>query len=66
LVLDTIQTRLDGSSFEIEIEFLSEDQNGKTLMTMIQRGFPTPELRDEHGRGLPNAFLQLQRIISSR
>jgi hypothetical protein len=32
-------------------------------MTMAQRGFPTAELRDEHKRGLPNAFARLHRHI---
>ena len=41
-----------------------EDHDGKTLMTMVQRGFPNVELRDEHERGLPNAFARLQRIVS--
>ena len=64
LLLATTETRLDGSSFKTELEFTFEDQDGKTLMTMVQRGFPTVELRDEHERGLPNAFARLQRIVS--
>jgi len=64
LVLATTETRLDGSSFEVELEFTFEDHDGKTLMTMVQRGFPNVELRDEHERGLPNAFARLQRIVS--
>jgi uncharacterized protein YndB with AHSA1/START domain len=64
LVLITTETRLDGSTFKTEIEFTFEEQNGTTLMTMVHRGFPTAELRDEHTRGLPNAFAQLQRMIS--
>ena len=34
----------------------SRATDGKTLMTMVQRGFPSAELRDEHRAGLPNAF----------
>jgi len=64
LVLATTETRLDGSSFEVELEFTFEDHDGKTLMTMVQRGFPNVELRDEHERGLPTAFTRLQRIVS--
>jgi hypothetical protein len=30
------------------------------LMTMIQRGLPTPELRDEHRAGVPNAFRRVR------
>ena len=63
LVLASIETRLDGSSFHTQLEFTFEDRNGKTLMTMTQRGFPTAELRDEHERGVPNAFARLERLI---
>src|SRR5918994_2733963 len=37
--------------------------DGKTLMTMVQRGFPSAELRDEHRAGLPNAFARLEQAI---
>ena len=64
LVLATTETRLDGSTFKTQIEFTFENQDGRTLMTMIHSGFPTAELRDEHTRGLPNAFARLQRLVS--
>jgi hypothetical protein len=35
-------------------------------MTMTQSGFPTAELRDEHARGLPNAFARLAHAIHAR
>ena len=66
LVLTTTESRPDGASFDIGIEFTFEEQDGKTLMTMTQTGFPTAELRDEHGRGLPNAFARLERAIRAR
>jgi uncharacterized protein YndB with AHSA1/START domain len=65
LVFDTTETRLDGSSFDFETEFTFEPQDDKTLMTMIQRGFPTAELRNEHGIGLPNAFARLVGLIAA-
>jgi hypothetical protein len=34
-------------------------------MTMIQRGLPTAELREEHRAGLPNAFARLERAIEN-
>jgi hypothetical protein len=34
-------------------------------MSIIQSGFPTPELRDEHRRGVPNAFARLKRAIQA-
>jgi hypothetical protein len=33
---------------------------------MTQSGFPTAELRDEHGRGMPNAVARLERAIHAR
>jgi uncharacterized protein YndB with AHSA1/START domain len=63
LVLRTTETRLDGSSFDTEVEFTFEEQEGKTLMTMIHTGFPSVELRDEHRIGVPNAFARLERAI---
>jgi uncharacterized protein YndB with AHSA1/START domain len=65
LVVDTTETRLDGSNLQFEVEFTFEAKEGKTLMTMMQRGFPTAELRDEHGRGLPNAFARLARLTAT-
>jgi uncharacterized protein YndB with AHSA1/START domain len=66
LLLDTTETRLDGSTLDFETEFTFEPQDGKTLMTMIQSGFPTAELRDEHGVGLPNAFARLINLVRGR
>ena len=66
LLMTTTETRLDGSSFETEMEFIFEEQHGKTLLRMFHRGFPTTELRDEHRRGLPEAFAQLDHFVSTR
>jgi uncharacterized protein YndB with AHSA1/START domain len=63
LVVDTTETRPDGSSLEFEIEFIFEARDGKTLMTMIQRGLPTAELRDEHRAGVPPALARLEHAI---
>jgi uncharacterized protein YndB with AHSA1/START domain len=63
LVVDTTETRADGSILEFETEFIFEERDGKTLMTMIQRGLPTPELREEHRVGLPNAFARVEQAI---
>jgi uncharacterized protein YndB with AHSA1/START domain len=66
LLMTTTETRLDGSSFDTEMEFVFEEQEGKTLMRLFHRGFPTTELRDEHGRGLPEAFAQLEKLVTRR
>jgi uncharacterized protein YndB with AHSA1/START domain len=66
LVLATTESRPDGSRFDFGTEFTFEARDGRTLMTMPQSGFPTAELRDEHGRGVPNAFARLERAIHAR
>jgi uncharacterized protein YndB with AHSA1/START domain len=66
LVLATTEFRADGSRLDFTTEFIFADQDGRTLMTMIQTGFPTAELRDEHARGLPNAFDRLERFTRAR
>ena len=63
LVVDTTENRPDGSVVEFEIEYIFEARDGKTLMTMIQRGLPTAELRDEHRAGAPPAFARLEQAI---
>ena len=65
--MTTTETRLDGSSFETEMEFVFEDEGGgRTRMTLRHSGFPTPELRDEHSVGLPKAFVQFALFVSAQ
>ena len=66
LLLSTTETRLDGSTLRFETEFAFEERDGGTLMTMIQRGLPTEQLRAEHARGVPNAFDRLEQYIRGR
>jgi uncharacterized protein YndB with AHSA1/START domain len=63
LLLDTTETRPDQSIVEYETEFIFEARDDKTLMTMIHRGLPTAELRDEHQAGVPDAFVRLEQAI---
>jgi uncharacterized protein YndB with AHSA1/START domain len=63
LLASTTETRLDGSTLRFETEFRFEASGKKTLMTMTQRGLPTAQLREEHRRGVPNAFARLQTLI---
>jgi uncharacterized protein YndB with AHSA1/START domain len=65
LVLDTTESRPDGSIVEYETEFTFEERDGKTLMTMNHRGLPTAELRDEHRAGVPDAFARLEQAIEN-
>ena len=61
LLLATTETRLDGSRLAFSTEFTFASRDGATLM--VQSGFPSDELRDEHGRGVPHAFDRLQRAL---
>jgi uncharacterized protein YndB with AHSA1/START domain len=63
LVLDTTESRPDGSIVEYETDFTFEERDGKTLMTMNHRGLPTAELRDEHRAGVASAFARLEQAI---
>jgi uncharacterized protein YndB with AHSA1/START domain len=63
LLFTTTETRLDGWSFDFETEILFDERGAQTMMTLIQRGFPTEELRREHTIGLPGAFAQLEDLI---
>jgi len=65
LVMATKEFRVDGSILSFTTEFTFADHDGGTLMTMIQTGFTVGEQRDEHARGLPNAFDQLERFTEA-
>ena len=64
ILLTTTETRLDGSSFDTRMEFAFEARDGGTLVTVVHAGFPTEALRDEHTRGVPNAFDRLGRTLA--
>jgi uncharacterized protein YndB with AHSA1/START domain len=63
LLLSTTETRLDGSTLQFGTEFTFDRSDGGTLMTMIQRGIPTEELRAEHSRGVPHAFDRVEFLV---
>ena len=63
LLVDTTESRPDGGVLRYETEFIFEERDGKTLMTMIHRGLPTAALRDEHQAGVPDAFTRLEQAI---
>ncbi len=63
LLLATTETRLDGSVLAFSTEFTFAPREGATLMSMVQSGFPSDELREEHGRGVANAFDRLERVL---
>jgi uncharacterized protein YndB with AHSA1/START domain len=56
----------DGSSFETDIVITFERQNGKTLMTIVQTGFPNEEHRDAHQGGWPGFIDRLEQVVTKR
>lgn len=66
IVLSTTETRLDGTTLRFETEITFEAADKGTLLTMVQRGLPTPELRAEHTRGVPHALDRLERHLNAR
>jgi len=66
LLLTTTETRLDQTTLVTETEITFEAHNGHTVMTIVQRGLPTAELRAEHERGLPNAVSRLAATVAAR
>ena len=59
-------TAPDGRSLETELEVTFQAEGHRTLMTVVQRGFPTPELRDIIGSGWPLALEQVERSVLAR
>jgi len=60
------ETGPDGSGFDTHVEVTFEEESGKTRMTIVQRGFPSAEVRDSHKVGLPHAFDRVERFIHAR
>lgn len=60
------ETAPDGSSFDTHVEIVLEEREGKTLMTVVEKGFPSAEVRDLHEVGLPHAFDRVERFVRAR
>jgi uncharacterized protein YndB with AHSA1/START domain len=48
------------------VSLIFEDQDGKTLLTVVQDGFETEEVRDSYLGGAPHFFDRLQRVVAAR
>jgi uncharacterized protein YndB with AHSA1/START domain len=55
-----------GPDFDTEVEVTFEEEGGGTRMTVVQRGFPSAEVRDFHEGGMPHAFDRIERIVRKR
>jgi len=57
------QTDPDRSSFETSLEITLEEREGKTLMALVEKGFPNAGVRDMHEAGTPHAVDRVDRVI---
>jgi uncharacterized protein YndB with AHSA1/START domain len=56
----------DGSSIDTGMKVTFEEEHGRTRLTIIQRGFPAPEFRDEFTGGWTGILDGLGRVIAGR
>jgi uncharacterized protein YndB with AHSA1/START domain len=60
-------TMPDGTSFDTDLEVTFEDASpGRTRLVIVQRGFPTTQLRDEIADGWPSILDGLDRVVGAR
>lgn len=56
----------DGSRLDTDVEVTFEGESGRTRVTVVQRGFPAPERRDEFTGGWASILGDLARVVSAR
>jgi len=56
----------DGSTIDTGMEVIFQPEDGGTRLTIIQRGFPTPRLRDEFTGGWAGILDGLGRVVAAR
>jgi uncharacterized protein YndB with AHSA1/START domain len=66
LVYTSTVTMPDGSSFDTGMDVTFEVQDGGTRMTILQTGFPSAEVRDDHRSGWPGFLDRLERVVDAR
>lgn len=55
-----------GRTVDSTVAFTLEEQDGKTLVTLVQSGFESEEVRDSYLSGAPGFLDSLQKAVSSR
>ena len=65
--MTTTSTTPDGARLDTSTEVTFEEQAGKTRMTVVQRGFPTAEMRDYFAStAWANVLEALDRFVHER
>lgn len=57
-------TMPDGSNIDRDVEVTFDEGEGGTRMTILQKGFPTEELRDFVGAGVSSMFDRLEVMVT--
>lgn len=65
LVYTSTMTMPDGATIDTDMEVTFRQEHGQTRMTIVQRGFPTAELRDEFANGWPSILDGLARVVAA-
>jgi uncharacterized protein YndB with AHSA1/START domain len=66
LVYTSTMTMPDGSTVNTDMEVTFQEEQGRTRMTIVQRGFPTTDLRDGFAGGWPSILDGLGRVVTAR
>jgi uncharacterized protein YndB with AHSA1/START domain len=56
----------NGPRWDTELVITFDRQGNKTLLTIVQTGFPTEKDRDDHQRGWPNFIDRLEKVVAAR
>jgi uncharacterized protein YndB with AHSA1/START domain len=65
LVYRQVMQVADGISVETRVTVTFEERQGKTLLTLVDAGYPTEEQRDEFERGWPDFLDAYERSFAS-
>ena len=65
LVYRQIMRISDGTTVETRVTVTFEERDGKTLLTLLDVGYPTEEQRDEFERGWPDFLDAYERSLAS-
>ena len=64
LVYASTMTMPDGSSVATHLQVTFEEEGGRTRLTIVQSGFPSPQLRDEFTGGWASILDGLGRVVA--
>jgi uncharacterized protein YndB with AHSA1/START domain len=66
LVYASTMAMPDGSSIDTGMEVTFAEEDGRTRLSIVQSGFPTPERRDEFAGGWASVLDGLGRVVTAR